>query len=204
MSDPTEDGNKTVFRPSPLQGRKLGQTNFPGQNAPTRPGIDGPPPVPQQPVWNTGPAQATSSAPHPSIDDSRGTTALAPGRPGGSVLPFVPVQTASAPSAPVQPAPVQPAPARSDPVRAAPIRPAAAPPVKPVGKRVIASDKSARSSRRSAGGTIVTIVLALVVLVACGYVALRLLAPDRIPPQLRLSGGGVEVHGATAPVEARG
>lgn len=71
MSDADGDGNKTVFRPSPLQGRKTG--GFPGQKDWTPPPA-GAPPVPQQPVWDK-PREASAS-PEP-----RDTTALAPSRP---------------------------------------------------------------------------------------------------------------------------
>ena len=72
MSDADGDGNKTVFRPSPLQGRKTVGA-FPGQKDWTPPPA-GLPPVPQQPVWDK-PREA--SAPPP---ESRDTTALAPSR----------------------------------------------------------------------------------------------------------------------------
>ena len=63
MSDPNDGGNKTVFRPSPLQGRKSGTTQipgqFPGQASPRQSSVPPgnpipsavPPHSPQAPVW---------------------------------------------------------------------------------------------------------------------------------------------------------
>lgn len=71
MSDADGDGNKTVFRPSPLQGRKTGGA-FPGQKDWTPPSASAAP-VPQQPVWD----KPREPAPPP---EPRDTTALAPSR----------------------------------------------------------------------------------------------------------------------------
>ncbi len=83
------NGNRTVFRPSPLQGLKQGQTNPPQGQSPL-----GPPVAPQQPGQPGGGFGSPFGAPPAAPVDNSGW--------------------ASAPAAPVNPAPsVRPEPGSS-------------------------------------------------------------------------------------------
>jgi len=62
MSDPNGGGNKTVFRPSPLQGLKQGQAAPP---PPQQQGWGAPPPPPPQQGWGAPPLPVAAAPPPP-------------------------------------------------------------------------------------------------------------------------------------------